>query len=80
MEPDPSDGSRETETDIDLLLEMLKKYGKSDLTNISIKLGVSPTIVESWVRILESGRLVRVTHELGKMYIRLIPNDSAEKE
>ncbi|MDE1865406.1 MAG: hypothetical protein KGH94_02070 [Candidatus Micrarchaeota archaeon] len=59
----------EAKTSIDSLLELLKEKGKLDLTTISISLGVSPSIIEEWARVLENGKLVRISYEVGKMYL-----------
>jgi myosin heavy subunit len=67
--PQQIDPTHEAHTSIDSLLELLKEKGKADLNTISITLGVSPTIVEEWARVLENGKLIRVSYEVGKMYL-----------
>ncbi len=59
----------EAKTSIDSLLELLKEKGKVDLNTVSITLGVSPTIIEEWAKVLENGKLIRVSYEVGKMYL-----------
>lgn len=59
----------EAKTSIDSLLELLKEKGKMDLNNVSITLGVSPTIIEEWAKVLENGRLVKVSYEVGRMFL-----------
>ena len=49
----PAGDREETKTSIDSLLDLLNKYGRRDLTSIAVELGISPTIIESWLKILE---------------------------
>jgi Mn-dependent DtxR family transcriptional regulator len=65
------DPSPEAKTSIDSLLELLKEKGKMDLNTISITLGVSPTIIEDWARVLENGKLIKVNYEVGKMFLEI---------
>lgn len=76
----PTGDRKETKTSIDSLLDLLNKYGRRDLTSIAVELGISPAIVESWVKILESGKLVRITYEMGKMYVSPSGKDGTEEE
>jgi hypothetical protein len=62
-------GESQTRTSIDSLLELLRERGKSELTSISAALGVGTTILEQWAKVLEEGKLIRVTYEMGKMYM-----------
>jgi chromosome segregation ATPase len=75
----PAGDSKETKTSIDSLLDLLNKYGKRDLTNIALELRVSPAIVESWVKILESGKLVKISYEMGKMYVSPLGKGDTEE-
>jgi DNA repair exonuclease SbcCD ATPase subunit len=61
--------SVETRTKIDLLLDLLKANGKMDLNSISNNLAVPSNIVEGWAKLLEGNNLVRITYEVGKMYV-----------
>ncbi len=61
--------STEAKTSIDALIELLIEKGKTDLNTISITLGVSPTIIEEWAKVLESGKLIKVNYEVGKMFL-----------
>lgn len=56
-------------TTIDTMLEFVSNNGKTDVNNISSVLGVSPSVIEGWAKILESGGLVIITNELGHMYV-----------
>ncbi len=70
----------ETKTSIDALLELLKNRGRCELTGVSVELGVSPNIVESWAKILERGKLVRISYELGKMYMEPLRVSAEEQD
>ena len=59
----------ETRTTIDSLIELLKSKGKVELGAISVNLGVDPKIVEGWAKVLEKGALVKISYEVGKMFI-----------
>ncbi len=59
----------ETRTTIDSLIELLRTKGKMELGAISVAIGVDPKIVEGWANVLEKGNLVKITYEVGKMYI-----------
>ena len=63
--------SFDTKTSIDSLIELLTDKGKMDLNTIAITLDVSPMIVEEWAKVLEAGKLVKVSYEVGKMYLEL---------
>lgn len=56
-------------TTIDALLELVRAKGRTDINTIASQIGASPAIIENWVKILEKGGLVKVTYELGKMYV-----------
>lgn len=59
----------ETRTSIDTLLELLKARGKSELNGVAIALNVDPRIVENWAKVLEAGNLIKISYEVGKMYL-----------
>lgn len=59
----------ETRTSIDALLELLRTKGKSELNNVAITLNIDPRIIENWAKVLESGGLIRISYEVGKMYL-----------
>ncbi len=56
-------------TTIDSMLEYINSNGKSDVNTIATVLGTYPGIVEDWAKILESGGLVKITNEIGKMFV-----------
>ena len=62
----------ETKTSIDKLLDILRAKGKSELNNISVALNIDPRIIEKWAKVLESGNLIRITYEVGRMYLEPI--------
>lgn len=62
----------ETRTSIDALLELLRQKGKLELNNIAVTLNIDPRIVEGWAKVLEKGNLVRITYEVGRMYLEPI--------
>lgn len=59
----------ETRTSIDALVELLKTKGKMELSNIAVSLGVDSRVIESWAKVLEGGGLVKISYEVGKMYL-----------
>lgn len=59
----------ETRTSIDALVELLREKGKMDVNMIAGTLGISPAIVESWAKVLEKGGIVRISYEVGRMFI-----------
>ena len=59
----------ETRTTIDSLIELLKNKGKMELNAISVNLGVDSKIVEGWAKVLEKGNLVKITYEVGRMFV-----------
>ncbi|MCL5433994.1 MAG: hypothetical protein M1538_03410 [Candidatus Marsarchaeota archaeon] len=58
-------------TPIDILISLLEEKKKMELNDIVTALNVNPTIVESWIKILEDNNAVKVTYEFGKMYVEL---------
>jgi len=59
----------EARTTIDTMLELIKSKGRIDLNSIAATLGIAPSVVEGWAKVLESGNLVKISYEVGKMYI-----------
>ncbi|MDE1868465.1 MAG: hypothetical protein KGH60_00655 [Candidatus Micrarchaeota archaeon] len=59
----------EARTSIDALVDLLKARGRSELNEVSQNLGVDPLIVESWAKVLEGGGIVKISYEVGKMYL-----------
>lgn len=70
----------QVKTSIDSLLDLIKAKGKSDINTISAAVGIAPSIVENWVKILEKGGMVKVTYELGKMYVAPGGAETGSKE
>lgn len=62
----------ESRTTIDSLIDLLKSKGRMDLNSIALSLGTDPKVVETWAKVLESGGIVKINYEMGKMYIQLI--------
>ncbi len=67
-------------TSIDALLDLIKVRGKSDINTIATSVGTAPSIVENWIKILEKGDMVKVTYELGKMYVAPLSAGASSKE
>ncbi|MGC8687489.1 MAG: hypothetical protein ACP5RM_02190 [Candidatus Micrarchaeia archaeon] len=61
--------ANEAKTSIDSLVDLLKEKGKMDLNSIALSLSVDPKVVESWAKILESGGIVKISYEMGKMFV-----------
>ncbi len=76
--PQKNEPIPEAKTSIDSLLELLKERGKMDLNSVSISLGVSPMIIEEWAKVLESGKLIKIDYEVGKMYLEPLAGDTSE--
>lgn len=62
----------EARTSIDALLELLKARGKTELNSAAVALNVDPRIIENWAKVLESGNLIHISYEVGKMYLEPI--------
>jgi len=58
-------------TSIDSLIELLNIKGKLELNDVAITLGIAPNIVEDWAKVLDANKIVKITNELGKMYLSL---------
>ena len=59
----------DTKTSIDALLDLLRSKGKSELNSIAVALNTDPRIIENWAKVLENGNLIRITYEVGRMYL-----------
>jgi chromosome segregation ATPase len=69
MAAKPEEGAAETRTTIDTLMELLRAKGKMDVNDIAGTLGIAPSIVESWAKVLETGGMVRISYEVGRMFV-----------
>jgi len=65
MAAKPSDAK----TTIDSLAELLREKGKMELGKIAQSLGVEQNVVENWAKVLEAGNMVKISNEVGKMYV-----------
>ncbi|MGC8567774.1 MAG: hypothetical protein ACP5LP_00805 [Candidatus Micrarchaeia archaeon] len=61
--------SKTITTTIDALLDLVNSKGKIDVNVAAAQLKVSPRIIESWSKALESGGLIKITYALDHMYI-----------
>ena len=77
--PEP-EGDDQATTKIDALYEYIKKHGKSDITTVASSIGVAPNIIEGWAKVLENGRLVKISYAVGKMYVELEKRSAEEEE
>ncbi len=59
----------ETRTSIDSMIELLRSKGKMELSQISETLDVDQNIIENWAKVLEKGSLVKISYEVGKMFV-----------
>ncbi len=59
----------EAKTTIDTLTELLKSKGKMEINKIADSLGIDASIAENLIKVLEDANLVKVTYEVGKMYV-----------
>ena len=59
----------EAKTTIDTLTELLKSKGKMEINKIADSLGIDTSIAENLIKVLEDANLVKVTYEVGKMYV-----------
>ena len=67
--PKDSPSAREAKTTIDSMVELLKMKGRMDLNSIAMALGLASSIIEGWAKVLEAGGVVKITYEVGRMYI-----------
>ncbi|MEM0154485.1 MAG: hypothetical protein QW814_01470 [Methanothrix sp.] len=68
----------EARTTIDTMLELIRSKGRIDLNSIASTLGIAPSVVEGWAKVLESGNLIKISYEVGKMF--LSPMDVSKEE
>ena len=59
----------QTRTSIDSLLDLINVKGKMDINSVASQLGVAPSIVENWAKVLEKSGLITVKYEVGKMFV-----------
>ena len=59
----------QTRTSIDSLLDLVNAKGRMDINSVASKLGVAPSIVENWAKVLEKSGLITVKYEVGKMFV-----------
>ncbi len=59
----------QTRTSIDSLLDLVNAKGKMDINSVASQLGVAPSIVENWAKVLEKSGLITVKYEVGKMFV-----------
>lgn len=59
----------QSKTKIDLLLDLIRSKGKTELSVLANNLSVSSNIVENWAKLLEQNNMVRISYEVGKMYV-----------
>jgi chromosome segregation ATPase len=71
-EATPGQGTGETRTSIDALVELLRAKGKTELNALAVDLGADPKIVERWGKVLESGGMAKISYEVGRMYLEPI--------
>lgn len=63
------EATSQTKTTIDSMIELLRDKGKMELSQISQTLGIDQTVVENWAKVLERGNLVKISYEVGKMFV-----------
>ena len=68
----------EARTTIDTMLELIRSKGRIDLNSIASSLGIAPSVVEGWAKVLESGNLIKISYEVGKMF--LTPMELSKEE
>jgi|GEM_PF-1246777 chromosome segregation ATPase len=61
-----------TKTTIDSLLDLLRTKGRTELSSVAVALNIDPRIIENWAKVLEKGNLIKITYEVGKMYLEPI--------
>ncbi len=69
MPAEKPEESAEARTTIDALMELLQAKGKMDVSEIASTLGIAPSIVENWSKVLETGGMVRISYEVGRMNV-----------
>ncbi|MCL5094942.1 MAG: hypothetical protein M1168_03100, partial [Candidatus Marsarchaeota archaeon] len=56
-------------TSIDSLIELVHVKGRIELNEASVTLGIAPNIVEDWAKVLDQNNLIKITNELGRLYL-----------
>ncbi len=59
----------EARTTIDTMLELIRSKQRIDLNSVASSLGIAPSVVEGWAKVLESGNLIKISYEMGKMFL-----------
>ena len=59
----------EARTTIDTMLELIRSKKRIDLNSVASSLGIAPSVVEGWAKVLESGNLIKINYEMGKMLL-----------
>jgi DNA-binding transcriptional ArsR family regulator/uncharacterized protein YukE len=70
--------SDEGTTSIDSLVKLLRAKGKLELSKVAEQLDVSPSLLDNWAKVLEQNNIIKISYELGKMY--LSPVSKAEED
>jgi chromosome segregation ATPase len=76
----PAESGSEAKTTIDSLVELLRSRGKTELGKLAPELGVDPAVVESWCKVLEEGRMCKISYEMGRMYVEPISLSKEEEK
>ncbi len=79
--PKENPSAREAKTTIDSMVELLKMKGRMDLNSVAMALGLASSVVEGWAKVLEAGGIVKITYEVGRMYMEsmnLNPEQASE--
>ncbi len=64
----------EAKTNIDRMLALLQSKGKMDVNTLALSLDTPASVIDDWAKILESANMVKISYELGKMYIEPFSN------
>ncbi len=67
--------SNETKTSIDKMLTLLQNKGRMDVNTLSLSLDTPASVIDDWAKILESANIVKISYELGKMYVEPTKNE-----
>ncbi len=80
----PSDEGKartaETKTTIDSLLDLIKRKGRIDLNRASAELNTGPNVIEGWAKVLEEGKLINISYEVGRMFMELPAGMTASEQ
>ncbi|WP_088819671.1 hypothetical protein [Candidatus Mancarchaeum acidiphilum] len=64
----------EAKTNIDRMLALLQSKGRMDVNTLALSLDTPASVIDDWAKILESANMVKISYELGKMYIEPFSN------